>query len=77
MVYRIKSYVWNKLFSLDRLLSGLQRLMARLEKLAAMRRSECARIDEQISILQDAQFNKGQEAMRAERIKDRFEALIS
>lgn len=76
MIERIYKWLWNKLFSLDKLLAGLSKLMARLEKLSAMRKAEVGLIEDKIKSLRIAQSSKEHEANRAERIKNRFEALV-
>jgi hypothetical protein len=69
-------WAWNKIFSLDRLIMGLTKLVGRLEQLAANRRTEIAAIENQVRQLQVVADAKHEEAIRAQRIKDRFAALI-
>lgn len=77
MIYKLQRWLWNKCFSLDKLLSGMQRLMARLEKLRAYRESEVEQIEERTKRLFELAAAKASEANRAKRIRDRFADLLS
>lgn len=68
--------LWNRMFSLDRLLANLTRLMARLETLSALRRSEIEAVHTTIKNLEALSRSKSEEADRADRIRSRFEALV-
>ena len=68
----IKSRVW----SLDKLIAGLTKLIARLESLSAIRKAEAESINVEIERLVGRHAVKIDEAHRAERIRTRLEALV-